>query len=127
MNTDLHLYARVQSAQKGITMSEELAIAIADAAELARLRGELDAARERERIATDAYNQQQTSYRELEGLYHDAQQNYLHALEAITTERRRLEAVITQCARMKTIKGARAIAERYFAGDWTPPPPEAAQ
>jgi hypothetical protein len=36
---------------------------------VARLEAERDAANQRERISAEAYNQQQSSYRELEGLY----------------------------------------------------------
>lgn len=58
--------------------------------EVARLGAELRAAQERERVATDTYNGQQQSYRELETLYQASQERALKAeaeLARVRTDR----------------------------------------
>lgn len=71
----------IDVAEMGIKHVEELNDELQAArATIDRQRRVIEQAQERERIAASAYEQQQTSYRELEGLYHDAQQNYLNVL-----------------------------------------------
>jgi len=61
---------------------------------IAGLRRSLAEARERERIATEAYNQQQTSYRELETLYQAATERALKAEADAAAQQKALDAAV---------------------------------